>query len=567
MRITLLAVLLLVNSFSLFSQTTFDDYFLLRGELKVVETGDIDGNGLDDVFTFININNTTEISIYLNEGDLMFSEPINFDFSSSNIGNPTELRVLDIDMDGKNDVLLLGYNNIIEKIASWFKNIGNNEFNNAIELTNEMQELNAIQLLDFDNDTDLDILANATIDSIPGIYKRINDGSGNFGGVELVKEYHSSITSFEVYDLTNNGFNDIMFSAETDPIVGIFYNENDTIYQIDSLFNGFVDCPNPAYTNPGKQIFLEKIDNDDSKDLIAVTRKFLLLYNNENGYFETVDTLVEIGTSCFQGSKTLSSPALTDLDNDGDIDVLVIYYRYGGELLDFPISLLYFLYNDGDGNFQLIIDDGGAGEIFGPPQSSLFRGLKILDIENDGDVDFITNRKVNPSFSPPFPAGDEEENYIYLNKLEEPDCGTNSTVIVDSFPLGESYTLANGIEVSEEDQYEIVYLIDEVPCEYTVRYTLSTYLVTGIVDLYEDLSVSISPNPSQQQRMLVFGNQTTFEYDVQIFDIRGKRIVEYENQSSTNLLIDFPFDPGNYFVSIYKDGSSELIRTLRMTVQ
>ena len=128
------------------------------------------------------------------------------------------------------------------------------------------------------------------------------------------------------------------------------------------------------YTNWGTRIYrssiaLGDIDNDGDLDLIVTG------YDGSGG---RLDKYKNNGFGSFSGPTSFgtgvyySSIALGDIDNDGDLDLIVTGYSSSGYRLDKYI-------NNGAGSF--------SGSSLGP--GVYFSSIALGDIDNDGDLDLI----------------------------------------------------------------------------------------------------------------------------------------------------------------------------------
>ena len=93
--------------------------------------------------------------------------------------------------------------------------------------------------------------------------------------------------------------------------------------------------------------------------------------------------------SCKNESSILNYPGCSgDIDNDGDLDVIMFNFHYGHNDVKSKI-----LWNDGVGNFSY--DDSGIGEILAVDASELIvvNGDGYLDLV----IDYITNNPRTPN--------------------------------------------------------------------------------------------------------------------------------------------------------------------------
>jgi len=186
-------------------------------------------------------------------------------------------------------------------------------------------------------------------------------GSGSLEGVLF--------TSTSLGDIDNDGDLDLILTGQS-----IGYIRVSRIYTNDGA-GGFVE------SNPGSienllrsTTSLGDIDNDGDLDLILTGNNgspvSRIYTNNGNGVYS------ETGAGTLDGVY-FSSTTLGDIDNDGDLDLVLTGYN-GSSL---RVSRVYT--NEGGGIF--IENDIATANIEGLLRSSTSMG----DIDNDGDLDLI----------------------------------------------------------------------------------------------------------------------------------------------------------------------------------
>ncbi|QTE22995.1 FG-GAP-like repeat-containing protein [Polaribacter cellanae] len=325
-------------------------------DFSSVAFGDIDNDGDLDVLITGNSTGNTKISkTYTNDGNGNYTEKqslIGIDQSSVAFG--------DIDNDGDVDILLTGRSSSGE-ITKTYTNDGNGNFTEKQSLIAIHQ--GSVAFGDIDNDGDLDILLSSGHPSSRKITKTYtNDGNGNFTEKQsLIGVSYGSVT---FGDMDNDGDLDILLTGHTGTGSGII---------------------SKTYINDGNGNFTEKqsltgvyhssvafgdIENDGDLDILITgytdtgSKVISKTYTNDgNGNFTEKQSL----TGVFQ-----SSVAFGDMDNDGDLDILL-----SGQSSSEKISKTYT--NDGSGNFtekqNLIVGDRGS--------------VAFGDIDNDGDLDIL----------------------------------------------------------------------------------------------------------------------------------------------------------------------------------
>jgi hypothetical protein len=222
---------------------------------------------------------------------------------------------------------------------------------------------------DINNDGFIDIYVLTGEHSHDILY--INDGTGNF--TDKTAEYGLDMSISEAncalfFDMDNDGFLDLVVSGYDNSQVKLYRNVNGQF---------FADVSQDCGLNSLKNAFsisAADFDKDGLADLFFTrwnqTPGFDHLYRNlGNGQFENVDEETGIVWP-FEIDFSFSS-AFTDIDNDGDLDILVAS--------DFGTS---HLWRQENGSFYFennwFDDENGMGSAVG-------------DFDNDGDLDWFVS--------------------------------------------------------------------------------------------------------------------------------------------------------------------------------
>ncbi len=219
---------------------------------------------------------------------------------------------------------------------------------------------------DIDNDGDMDILSAHLWHDKVLLYK--NDGNGNFDTLQYIGAYFpdDDISGFCVADLDNDGDQDVIAVYAN---VSSFYAY---IAWYMNIGNDTFDAPQyiGGANSPISSIRIVDMEGDGDLDVLAALKgdERIVWYDNDgNGNFGTEYHIIDINAD---GVINLRS---TDLDNDGDADVLAVF---GAD------NKIAWYENDGNGNFgsQQIITTGAIGAL----------DVYAADLDNDGDADVIS---------------------------------------------------------------------------------------------------------------------------------------------------------------------------------
>jgi len=273
--------------------------------------------------------------------------------------NPHDVITVDIDGDGDMDVLTASAGD--EKIA-WYKNLdGLGNFGEQQVITNNLQDTRCIFSSDIDGDGDMDIISGSLVDDKVVWFKNL-DGLGNFSNqIEITIAADGALYVFSE-DIDGDGDMDVLSASVFDNKIAWYEN-------LDGLGNFGTQqiITNSAYSV--RSVFATDLDNDGDIDVLC---------DSSNGSYpswhENLDGLGNFGPEQEITQESGSQFAIAaDIDGDGDMDILNV--NFGG-------GLIYLSKNiDGLGNF-------GAIEII----SELIKPVKIYatDLDNDGDLDVVS---------------------------------------------------------------------------------------------------------------------------------------------------------------------------------
>ncbi|WP_264538481.1 beta strand repeat-containing protein [Flavobacterium sp. N1736] len=282
-----------------------------------IAAGDLDGDGKPDLVVTNVIG--SNISVLLNTssgaGDISFAAAV---ILTSAI-NPLDVKIGDIDGDGKADLTLVSNNNALLVYRNISSGSGNINFAPYVSFPSSATG-NALVLADIDGDTKVDALvANLTSSGTASVFNNISTiGVINFAArVSFPTGPNPNFIS--VGDINKDGKIDFAVSNSTTNTVSVFRNLSSGPGNIS--FDTKVDL---STNGNAKAVTIADIDGDGGIDIAACTATgFLSVFHNTNSV---------VGAAASFAAKVdfISSPgditnaiAVGDLDGDGKNDVVI----------------------------------------------------------------------------------------------------------------------------------------------------------------------------------------------------------------------------------------------------
>ena len=336
------------------------------------------------------------------------------------VGGDSELA--DVDGDGDLDLFLCGREDgwVSSAVTTLYLNDGLGNFSEDVEAPFPNIQFAAAQFNDVDGDGDQDLFLTGYFEGIigPDIVSEekaelyINDGSGNFSLMSDTPFIPCRDAELDFGDVDGDGDDDLYIcgSASGNIFCKLYINEGDAQF---SELEGMSFIP---MGQADLKIF--DADGDGNLDLMAMgvdadEVPITSLYMNDGG---AGYMLSESGIDAFG----ICALAAGDLDQDGDVDVLV-----SGMNADINVVTELYL-NDGSGAFNLFI----GGDVF----TDVFVGQTLFyDMDGDNDLDIL--------LSGSGAGGLGSENGIVSNVYE--NLGDNNYILADS--LTGSYISNNSI--------------------------------------------------------------------------------------------------------------------------
>lgn len=379
MKIKLLFLSTFLFSLSIHAQINFEPHIIIGSHPDIVVpynlvSADIDGDGDKDIVA--TSTNGHKVVWFENlDGQGNFSAP---KILQSNMINPLDIAVADIDGDGDLDVVAVSMSD--HKIV-WFENLdGQGNFGPQQNLAT-LHRVYAIQAKDIDGDGDIDIIAGG---DNKVIWLENLDGLGTFGPEKIVVDFIGAIRSIEIGDIDGDGDMDIVVADAG--LHTTSWHEN-----IDGLgtFGPARVITDDAFGSDS--VLLIDLDNDGNPDVVSDFQIASI------AWFKNNDGQGNFGNGNIIGSEMSLAHKFfaEDLNGNGNIDIIASNYDQ---------HEIVWYENDGNGNFGnphivhsetqypigIIADDfNGDGKM--DVAACFFGSDKIMWFENKGSLNVGEN--------------------------------------------------------------------------------------------------------------------------------------------------------------------------------
>lgn len=337
-----------------------------EGPVSIV-VADLDGDTFPDVLTGARFTN--EVAWFKNtdgQGTFGAIQPI----------TPSDetTRVHSADLDGDNDLDILIASNFLDRFY-WQENLdGLGTFGTQQVIDNNADSAFDAIAVDIDGDGDLDIVG-AISNSQSAVWYENLDGMGTFGSRKTISFILPGCRSVFAGDIDNDGDLDVVANSSGDATISWFEN-------LDGLGNFGPQNIVAGAALYVADVFCSDLDGDGDLDIMGATNA-----ENKVAWHENLDGLGNFGVQRIvtEEAAICVSVFCTDLDNDGDMDVLY------GATPDAGIETSEVAWSenlDGLGNFS-------AKKVIGN-QLQFTQEVYAIDVDNDGDQDvFATSQNNN----------------------------------------------------------------------------------------------------------------------------------------------------------------------------
>jgi hypothetical protein len=323
-------------------------------------TGDLDGDGDTDLIIPEYGNIDYDISWFENIGGEFFRHYFRNQSIAARIP-----KFADIDNDGDKDILvtLANDNGFLENEVMLYENLGNNNFTNW-RLNDSIGYAADIEPSDIDNDGDIDAFVTAR-DATDLIWLK-NDGKKGNWDFFVIDQNVNQALGIRAKDIDVDGDDDVVLCSNNDDKVFWYQNSGAGAFT-KFVVDANVDAP--------REIEAADIDGDGDIDFALAcgsTINTVVVYIN-NGAQSFTKQVVFTG-------KTAFDIEIADWNNDGKPDIV---FTLSATSPVNPQQEVVALINNGGNSFTTtpLVINAEKGT-----------GLKVADLDNDGDMDFVVGR-------------------------------------------------------------------------------------------------------------------------------------------------------------------------------
>ena len=308
---------------------------------------DVDNDGdIDLINSGVDTSGARTARLFLNDGSGTYSEVAGTPFTGVSEG---EVAFSDVDGDGDEDVIITGLNDELDGDTRLYINDGTGIFTEDESVPFINVYGSGIDFSDIDFDGDEDVLITGYDETVDNLNAKLysNNGNGVFSEVAGTPFNVAWDGVVKFVDTDNDGDEDVILTGRDNntwlPKTALYTNEN-------GIFSEVVGTPFKGAMF--SSISAGDIDGDGDYDILISGQNSSFnpetsLYINDGGNFteDLSNPFVDVD---------FCSNAFSDIENDGDMDVLIAGYSREGTTT-VPVTKLYA--NDGNGVFIELTDE------------------------------------------------------------------------------------------------------------------------------------------------------------------------------------------------------------------
>lgn len=308
-------------------------------------SGDFDENGFPDLASFSLFDDSIYIHLSYN-GTFGMKRAI-----AAATFFPIQLHASDLNMDGHLDLLAID-----DTVVYIYFNDGMANFSQEVLISES--EYYSGNIGDINDDGFPDVILGSV-----QIFTFLNNGDGTFTkdtrNDALINDF---VFEIEITDINNDGYNDLgIYYSNTNPNIDWFENDSSGLFS----FGGHIT----SSADDIKSMRFADINNNGMSDLVTAygqTGELVWIENLGNGLFATEQVIKSF-------TILPREVAVSDVDNDGDIDVFCSHINKG----------LFYFENT---NFNSITNEAAYSGAFYPNPA---RNSVKLTLEKDGSYSII----------------------------------------------------------------------------------------------------------------------------------------------------------------------------------
>ena len=340
-------------------ETSFDEAHSVYGV-------DLDRDGDMDVIGTAG-GNDDEISWWENDGSESFTKNV----IDTTYNGAWGIYPKDIDLDGDIDILSTA---TTADDLTWWENDGSQNFDENV-IKGDFDGARNVYAADVDTDGDIDILAVANIDDDITWWE--NTATFSFDPSWTASDIDTNADgAYAIFaaDMDNDGDMDIVSASYTDDTIAWYENNG--------AANPSWSAANIATNVDGAiDIHVTDLDSDGDLDIVSVSDNDEIIAWFEND--GATDPSWSKSTIDTRDDEWPSAVYAGDMDNDGDIDIVVASYN------DDTIS---WYENDGASDpswsyGSIATSADGAYDVF------------VIDMDNDGDLDILSAARIDDTIA------------------------------------------------------------------------------------------------------------------------------------------------------------------------